>query len=142
MKKDVQFFGIVKISQPEVPFIYVLGDSQRTLLQCCGQVRITLMRIRIIDTFHFDLDPDPDPSFHKKAQILEKVLKQVHIPYILACHLQIDVDSNPDPAYHFDADPDTDPPAYRFDPDPTFQFDAYPDPQHCSPDSLMVLCFS
>jgi hypothetical protein len=30
------------------------------------------------------------------------MLKQAHIPYILACHLQID----PDPAYHFDADPD------------------------------------
>ncbi len=38
------------------------------------------------------------------------MLKQAHrygIPYILACHLQIDED----PAYHFDADPD-----------PTFQF--------------------
>jgi hypothetical protein len=27
-----------------------------------------------------------------------------HIPYVFACHLQIDAD--PDPAYHFDADPD------------------------------------
>jgi hypothetical protein len=39
------------------------------------------------------------------------------IPYILACHLRIDADT--DPAYHFDAVPD---------PDPIFYFD--PDPQH------------
>jgi hypothetical protein len=39
----------------------------------------------------------------------------------LACHLQIDADSDPDPGYHFDADPD---------PDPTFPFDADPDPHH------------
>jgi hypothetical protein len=32
-----------------------------------------------------------------------KYRKSAHIPYILACHLQIDAD--PDPAYHFDADP-------------------------------------
>jgi hypothetical protein len=55
----------------------------------------------------------------------------------LACHLQIDVDPNPDPAYHFDADPDPD---YRFDsdPDPTFHLMRNPDldPQHCSPDTL------
>jgi hypothetical protein len=50
-----------------------------------------------------------------------------HIPYILACHLQIDAD--PDPAYHFDPYPD---PAYHLggdadpDPDLTFQFDADP----------------
>jgi hypothetical protein len=31
----------------------------------------------------------------------------------LACHLQVDADADPDPAYHFDADPD-----------PTFLFDA------------------
>ncbi len=69
------------------------------------------------------------------------MLKQVHIPYISACHLQIDADQDPDPVYHFDADPDADPdPAYHFDadpdpsyhlnedadPDPTFQFDADP----------------
>jgi hypothetical protein len=41
-----------------------------------------------------------------------------HIPSILACHLQTDVD--PDTANHFDADPDT-----------TFQFDADPAFQHC-----------
>jgi hypothetical protein len=48
-----------------------------------------------------------------------------HIPYILACHLQIDADPDPDsvPAYRFDADADP-------NPDPTFQFDADPDPQH------------
>ncbi len=42
-------------------------------------------------------------------------LKKAHIPYILACHLQIDED--PDSAYHFDADRD---------PDPIFQFDVDP----------------
>jgi hypothetical protein len=26
-------------------------------------------------TYHLDADPDPDPSFKKKAQTLEKVLK-------------------------------------------------------------------
>jgi hypothetical protein len=46
------------------------------------------------------------------------VLKSAHIPYFVACHLQIDAD--PDPAYHFD-----------WNEDPTFQFDADPDPQHC-----------
>jgi hypothetical protein len=35
-------------------------------------------------TFYPDADPDPDPSFKKKAQTFEKVLKQAHIPYILA----------------------------------------------------------
>jgi hypothetical protein len=59
-----------------------------------------------------------------------KVLKKAHIPYISACHLQIDADS--DPAYHFVADPD---PAHHFDADQVFylQFDAdpcVPDPQH------------
>ena len=49
--------------------------------------------------------PDPDPSFQIKAQILEIVLKYANIPYILACHLQIDADPVPDQAYHFDADP-------------------------------------
>ncbi len=36
-----------------------------------------------------------------------KTLKKCsfYIPYILACHLQIDADQGPDPAYHFDADP-------------------------------------
>jgi hypothetical protein len=50
-------------------------------------------------TFHpdGDPDPDPDPSFQIKAQTIEKA----HIPYILACHLQIDADPVPDPAYHF-----------------------------------------
>jgi hypothetical protein len=39
-------------------------------------------------TFHPDADLDPDPSFQIKAQTLDKVLKQAHIPFILACHLQ------------------------------------------------------
>jgi hypothetical protein len=57
------------------------------------------------------------------------VLKKAHIPYILACHLQIDTDQDPDTACRFEAEPD---PAYHFDadPDPTFPFDADPDPQH------------
>jgi hypothetical protein len=43
-------------------------------------------------TFHPDADPDldPDPIASKKAQIPEKVLKQAHIPYNLACYLQTD----------------------------------------------------
>ncbi len=50
---------------------------------------------------------DPHPSFQIKIQNLEKVLKQAHIPYILAFHLQSDAD--PDPAYHFDVNMDPDP---------------------------------
>jgi hypothetical protein len=81
----------------------------------------------------FDADQDlgfyfganPDPSFQIKAQNLEKVLKETHFPYIMACHLQIDPD--PDPVNHFNPDP-----AFHVntDPDPTFQFSADPDPQN------------
>ncbi len=39
----------------------------------------------------------------------------------MACHLQIDADPDPDPAYYFDADPE---------PDSNFQFNADPDLQH------------
>ncbi len=63
----------------------------------------------------FRLDVDPDPSSQIKAQ---KVLNYAQIPYILACHLQIDVD--PYRAYHFDVDPDA---------DAGYQNEA--DPQHC-----------
>ncbi len=58
----------------------------------------------------FQSGANPDPSFQRKAQTIEKVLKQAHIPYILACHLQIDEDLDPVPhlAYHFDANPDPD----------------------------------
>jgi hypothetical protein len=75
-----------------------------------------------VSTYHPDADPDvdPDPRFQMKAQTNEKVLKYAHIPYILACHLQIDADPVPDPAYHFDADAD-----------PGYQNDADSDPQHC-----------
>ncbi len=54
------------------------------------------------------MDPDLDPSFQRKAQ---KVLTCAQIPYILACHLQIDVDPDPVPypAYHCDVGPDADP---------------------------------
>ncbi len=45
------------------------------------------------------------------------MFKYAFIPYILACHLQIDADLDPD--YHFDADPD-----------PDYHFDADPDPQY------------
>ncbi len=41
------------------------------------------------------------------------MLKKAHIPYILACNLQIDAD--PDLAYHSDADLD---PTFQFDEDP------------------------
>ncbi len=73
--------------------------------------------------FHFDPESHPEPSFQLKPQNLEKVLKSARIPYILACHLQIDAD--PNPANHFDLEPV---PAYLVDPDPdpTFQFDADP----------------
>jgi hypothetical protein len=53
-----------------------------------------LVYCSVVDPDHFDADLDadpdldPDPSFQIKAQTLEKVLKQAHIPYILACHLQ------------------------------------------------------
>ncbi len=70
-----------------------------------------------------DADPDPDPTFHFdadpvtsfkiKVQNLEKMFKQAHILYILACHLQINAD--PDLAYHLNVDPD-----------PNFQSDADP----------------
>jgi hypothetical protein len=42
------------------------------------------------------------------------VLKKAHIQHILDCHLQIDADPDPDPAYHFDADPYS---AHHFDAD-------------------------
>ncbi len=49
---------------------------------------------------------DPNPSFQIKAlKLLKKVLKEApNIPYILACHLQMDAD--PDPGSQNDADPD------------------------------------
>jgi hypothetical protein len=47
----------------------------------------------------FSFDADPDPSLQIKAQDLENVLKKAHIPYILACHLQTDVDTASEPAY-------------------------------------------
>ncbi len=57
------------------------------------------------------------------------MLIKAHIPYIFACHPQID--SNPDPTHHCHADSDPDPhQADHFDadsdPDPTFQTDAGP----------------
>jgi hypothetical protein len=47
-------------------------------------------------TFHPDADPHPDSSLQIKTHTLEKVLTWAHIPYILACHLQIDADPDPD----------------------------------------------
>jgi hypothetical protein len=40
-----------------------------------------------------------------KAQNLETLLKLIHIPYILAYHLQIIADPDPDPTFQFNADP-------------------------------------
>ncbi len=73
--------------------------------------------------------------------------KKAHIPYILTCHLRIDADPVPDPAYHVDADPDPDFYLMRMwtrkqirirtgivfhaDADPGYPNDADPDPQHC-----------
>jgi hypothetical protein len=66
-----------------------------------------------------------------KAQNSVNSAQQAHILHILACHLQIDVHADPDPAFHLDADPDPNP-ACHFDgdpdPDPTLPFDAGPDP--------------
>ncbi len=65
-----------------------------------------------VPTFHPDADPDPnpdpDPNFQIKTQTLEKVIKWALIPYIVACHQQIDADQDPDPAYHRNLDPDPD----------------------------------
>jgi hypothetical protein len=60
---------------------------------------------------HPDADPNPDPTFQLKAQTLEKVLNQAHIPFILACHLKIDADPDPVPdlGNNFDADPNAGP---------------------------------
>ncbi len=82
------------------------------------QIRTTLIRILLVFLIRIRLllvtfmpirilpftDADPDPCFQTKAQNFEEVLKQAHIPYILACHLETDAD--PDQAYHLDADPD------------------------------------
>jgi hypothetical protein len=81
--------------------------------------------------FHFDADPDPacpfdadpDPSFQIKAQNLQKILKWNHIPYILACYLQLDAD--PDPAYHFDT--------VQILPCNLMRIHTDPDPQHRTP---------
>ncbi len=52
--------------------------------------------------FYADADPDLDPDSGFQIKDLEKMLKYAYIPYILTCHLQINVDPIPDPAYHFD----------------------------------------
>jgi hypothetical protein len=69
------------------------------------RIRITLMRIRIqlvtlMRILIRILASKCGLKIIKSAQI-------ALIPYILACHLQIDAD--PDPAYHFDADPESGP---------------------------------
>ncbi len=71
-----------------------------------GFRRFSVVFCSVVDLHHFDADPtfppaadtDPDPSLQIKAHTLEKVLKYAHIPYILACHLQIDADPDPVPA--------------------------------------------
>ncbi len=73
------------------------------------RIYITLMQIRIrIQILPFTLirTPNPDPSFQINAQYPIKVFKYAHVPYILACHLKIDLDPDPYPAYQFDAEPD------------------------------------
>ncbi len=45
-----------------------------------------------MDSIYPDADPDPGPIFQIKTQTLEKVPKLAYIPYIFACHLQIDAD--------------------------------------------------
>ncbi len=108
------------------------------LLVSLLRIRITLMRIRILlDTLmririlHVNLMqirilPFTLMRWRNRIHASNKSSKpwstQIGSYYIhiLACHLQMDADGDPAPAYHFDADSD---------PDPTFQF--YPDPQHC-----------
>jgi hypothetical protein len=56
------------------------------------------------------------------------------MPCILACHPQIDADSDMDPAYYFDADAGLDP-SYHFEririlPFTLMRIRADPDPQH------------
>jgi hypothetical protein len=61
------------------------ADPKHWLPQPVLLIRTTLMRIRILNLFHFadpdttfhpDADPDPDPSFQINAQTtFEKVLK-------------------------------------------------------------------
>jgi len=86
----------------------------------------------IVDPHHVNADADPDSDFilcgsgsgsdfstwcggsgsgssSNSWTLKPLALKQAHIPYILACHRQIDADLDPpDPAYRFDADPDPD----------------------------------
>ncbi len=106
----------------------VCGGCQLEKSTAVLRIHITLMQIRILLVTFKRIQIRILVS-KIKAENLEKVLKKAHIPYFLACHLQIY--ANPDPAYHFDADADPDP-AYHFDadadpdPDPAFQFDAYP----------------
>jgi hypothetical protein len=56
-----------------------------------------------VDLHHYDADPDS--TYHPGADS-DLDADPDSVPYILACHLQINAD--PDPAYHFDADPDLD----------------------------------
>ncbi len=87
--------------------LWFLFDADLELFFMRKRIRLfTLMRIRI-----------PHCSFQQNAQTHEKRLKYAHIPYILGWHLQIDPDSDPDPAYDFDADADPDS-SYQNDADP------------------------
>jgi hypothetical protein len=69
-----------------------------------------------------------------------KKCQNTFIFHILACHLQIDADPVPDPAYHFDVGPDADPDLDFYLMRMRIQLskmmliadlDADPDPQHC-----------
>ncbi len=96
-------------------------------------MNVTLLPVpnKVSDPHHVNADAaaDPDSSFYfmwKWIRIhirlkASKLWKNTHFPYTLACHLQIDADPDPGPAYHFDADPDL---AYQVDADPypAFQF--------------------
>jgi hypothetical protein len=108
-----------------------------------------------VDPHHVDADPDPthypvadpDSVFYlmrmgiriRLFTLMRIWIKWAHIPNDLACHLKIDADPVPDPAYHFDADPDANPISdfycmliripMRIQ---VTKNDADPDPQHCS----------
>ncbi len=83
------------------------------------------MRIRMRFRNNTDLNRIRTIGLRKKCS------KCAHIPYILACHLQIDADPVPDPAYHFDADAEPDFYLMRIHTDP--------DPQHCDSNRIQAI---
>jgi hypothetical protein len=101
------------------------------------RIRITLMRIRIMFVTDMRIRILPFTLMWMRIRILPFTLMRIrilaslktlkkfsnrlifYVQYILACHLQTDVDPHPDPAYQFDAAADPNlVPTFQFDPDP------------------------